>query len=199
MQILFKKYSILLFLSARLVAVTEGPLAQLTLPIEERFSVSVAVRETQLKPVNGKKFSFDGKYSVLVFGFTGCVGVCPATLKLLEKILGAKQQLSGIRQVVFVSVDAKFETATRLKSFLGKFKLNAVGMMGSATATADFYARFISGRAGVLFSPSQHSSLLYIVSPDGRLKGIVSTEVPPVQIKRAVASLIKEDPLPSPK
>lgn len=92
-------------------------------------------RQLALTDANGQPFqlsSLKGKVAVVFFGYTQCPDVCPTTLTNLaetQRLLGPDgDKLVG----VFVTVDPKRDTTALMKSYVGAFHPNWVGLRGSA-------------------------------------------------------------------
>ncbi|MFN8419605.1 MAG: SCO family protein [Anaerolineae bacterium] len=74
---------------------------------------------------------YSGKLVLLAFGYTHCPDVCPVTLahfKLVKMILGDQAAKVAF---LFISVDGKRDTPTRLKEYLPSFDASFVGVMGT--------------------------------------------------------------------
>jgi len=93
---------------------------------------------------DGRSFSLAalrGREVALFFGYTHCPDVCPtvlATLALVERRLGQAARL----QVVFVTVDPRRDTASRIKRFVDQFDSRFLGVTGDAGALGTLYRSF---------------------------------------------------------
>src|SRR5512133_750959 len=72
-----------------------------------------------------------GKVTVLFFGFTNCLDVCPATMAKLSEALTKLGDKSGEVQVVFISVDYKRDTPQTVGAYAAKFRPDFIGLTGS--------------------------------------------------------------------
>ena len=73
-----------------------------------------------------------GNVVVLAFGYTNCADICPFTLgylKQLYNVLSPSDQKNT--QIVFVTVDPKYDTAEHLKTFVEFFNKDFIGLSGS--------------------------------------------------------------------
>ncbi len=73
---------------------------------------------------------FNGKWTVLFFGYTNCPDVCPTTLSELQKtykILLSENKIKQMPEILFVSVDGERDSAQHLKDYIAFFnpKFNA--------------------------------------------------------------------------
>ena len=75
---------------------------------------------------------YQGKATLLFFGYTSCPDICPTTL---ARYAGLLRQLSASEQsdiqVLFVSVDPKRDTPERLKAYASAFGPQFVGLTGT--------------------------------------------------------------------
>jgi protein SCO1/2 len=117
---------------------------------------------------------FHGRYVLLYFGYTNCPDVCPTTLAVIAdtiKQMGAK---ASDLTPVFITIDPARDTPKILKSYLGSFGPQFVGLTGSAgeikKVAGDYrvyYAKHPLKGGGY---GMDHSSELYLVGPDGKLR-----------------------------
>ena len=118
---------------------------------------------------------FQGKVTLLFFGYTQCPDVCPTTLSDLAAVkqkLGAK----GVKlQVVFVSVDPARDTSEVLKSYIANFDPSFLALRGSdeelAKMAKDFkiYYKKVDGQTPATYT-MDHTAGDYIFDPQGRLR-----------------------------
>jgi len=75
---------------------------------------------------------FSGKVVVLAFGYTNCADICPFTLGYLKRLytsFSADEQQKI--QIVFVTIDPEYDTPGHLKSFIGHFHTDFIGLSGT--------------------------------------------------------------------
>ncbi|MBB6577380.1 protein SCO1/2 [Comamonas odontotermitis] len=118
---------------------------------------------------------FQGKVTLLFFGYTQCPDVCPTTLSDLAAVkqkLGAK---GDKLQVVFVSVDPARDTPEMLKSYIANFDPSFLALRGSdeelAKMAKDFkiYYKKVDGQTPASYT-MDHTAGDYIFDPQGRLR-----------------------------
>ena len=131
-----------------------------------------------LTDTEGRSFSFAaharGKLTYLYFGYTHCPDVCPLTMGTIAAAL--RMVSPAIRrnvQVVFVSVDPKRDTDSRLRNWLNHYNSTFVGLTGSEPEI-----RAAARATGIPLPPPQkhtgatysldHSAFVLPFSPDGR-------------------------------
>ena len=134
------------------------------------------------KAADGKDFALDklrGKVVVLEFGYASCADVCPVSLALLKQ---ARERLGPLRdklQVVFVTVDPQRDTAPKLKAYLEQFDPGFVGLTGSEEQMAAIRKAYGITATKKMVEGSKteytmgHSSYLYFIDPQGRLRALM--------------------------
>lgn len=117
---------------------------------------------------------FRGRWMLIYFGYTFCPDVCPTSLSVaaqaMDKLAPAEQ-----KQLVpvFVTVDPARDTPPVMKDYVGAFHPAMVGLTGDeAQVQAAMKAYKVYGakaKGGDAQSYTvDHSSILYLVGPDGR-------------------------------
>jgi protein SCO1/2 len=127
---------------------------------------------------DGKRVSekdFEGKYTLIFFGYTFCPDVCPAGLQVmtaaLDKLGGEADQI----QPVFITIDPQRDTPEVLASYIEHFHPRLIGLTGSAddiAKAAKAYRVYYAKAKGEADDDPQdylmdHSSILYLMGPDG--------------------------------
>lgn len=125
--------------------------------------------------------NFRGHWTLMFFGYTNCPDFCPttlATLAAMEKRLRAAG--APLRpQVVFMSVDAKYDTPARLAKYVPYFDPDFIGITAADQPGIEAVARKLG--VAVLITPKadgsytvDHSGSMFVVNPDGNLAAILS-------------------------
>lgn len=114
-------------------------------------------------------------WQLVFFGYTHCPDVCPMTLHkigLLLKELG----LEGAHLTpVFISIDSGRDNPEALQVFLKQFELSVVGLSGDPEALQSVANEFgvmvrrFQGKTALAYT-LEHSSFLYILDPQGRVR-----------------------------
>lgn len=110
-----------------------------------------------------------GKVVALGFGYTHCPDVCPTTLQLLanaRRKLGAQ---AADFQVVYVTVDPQRDTPERMRRYIAAFDGSFLG----ATGTPDELAAVRKGYGITATSDLHHSSYVYLIDREGRLRAMM--------------------------
>lgn len=153
------------------------------------------------KAADGSTFKLSalrGKVVVLEFGFTHCYEVCPVSLAMLaeaRKRLGAD---AAQLQVVFISVDPERDTPERMKSYLAQFDKDFIGLTGTPEQMAAIRKDYgiTATRHPTAGSKTEyqmgHSSYLYFVDKQGKLRALMPYGRPAADIVHDVQLLAKE-------
>jgi protein SCO1/2 len=133
---------------------------------------------------NGKQFGleqFQGKWSVLFFGFTNCPDICPTTMQTLKQVKADLNQ-AGVwhnYQVVMVSVDPERDTPERLSAYVPYFDPEFIGISATLESTTSF-----AKNVGILFFKGKeianggydvdHGAAIILVNPEGQYAGVMT-------------------------
>ncbi len=153
-----------------------------------------------LHNTSGEKFAFaeelHGRVVLLYFGFTHCPDFCPATLSKIRRayrILGAR---AGRVSTVMVTVDPERDSPQRLKEYLASFEVDAIGLTGSKdelTAVARRFGATFQQRPlenSELDYTVDHSTYLYLIDPDGRVRHVFKHDDSPQLIAEKVQAVL---------
>jgi protein SCO1/2 len=152
----------------------------------------------QLTDENGRSVSdatYRGKWLLIYFGYTHCPDACPTALNdMAEAIdrLGAKQAKV---QALFITVDPERDTPSVLKDYVAAFGDKVVGLtgtpaqiQGAAKAYRVYYAKHAGAAEGEY--DMDHSSVIYVMDPQGRFVANFTHESQPEQIADKLNGLI---------
>lgn len=125
---------------------------------------------------NGKKVSdkdFQGRYTLVFFGFTHCPDICPAGLQLIAAALDKIGDKANNITPIFVSVDPERDTPEVLAAYVKNFSDRIVGLTGTpaeiaavAKAYRVFYEKTPNERSPAEYGMN-HTSIIYLMGPDG--------------------------------
>ena len=135
---------------------------------------------------------YRGKVVVLYFGYTYCPDVCVMSLSLIAQGLAALDE-AALQKVrgIFISVDPERDTPERLADYVPFFHPRLIGATGTAEQVATV-ARMYGSRyrkhpkAADGTYAVDHSSVTYIVAPDGTLLDMLEHATPPEKITAAI-------------
>ena len=136
---------------------------------------------------------FRGTVVLLYFGYTRCPDICPTSLSFVIQAMNGLTD-AEVEKVkpIFISVDPTNDTPDTLAEYVEYFHPNMIGLTGSekevaAVATlygAKYYEVELKGSA---FGYSvNHSSAIYLITPDGTLRFIFPHATPSSVILEAI-------------
>ncbi len=139
---------------------------------------------------------FRGKYMLVYFGYTHCPDVCPTTLSAIAaamKLLGPK----AARIVpVFITIDPARDTPAIAGRYAALFSPAIVGLSGPAARIAAvarayhvYYAIHPTGKGPDDYSVD-HSSVLYLMGPDGRFVAPIPADGSAGELAKSLALLV---------
>jgi len=130
-----------------------------------------ALEDGSGKPVTDRDFR--GKYMLVYFGYTFCPDVCPTTLNAVADAMDKLGPAASRIQPLFITVDPKRDTPSVVKQYAAAFGPSIEGLTGTAEEVAQvakeyrvYYAEHRTGPGPNDYS-MDHSSVLYLMSPDG--------------------------------
>lgn len=124
---------------------------------------------------------FRGQWDLVFFGFTNCPDICPLTLKVLSD---AKKQLveaghEPLPRIVLVSVDPERDTPAKLANYLRIFGESNLGITGELEEirklTGGLYIFFEKQETDSEFYSVDHSAVVLLIDPEGRLSALFSS------------------------
>ncbi len=129
--------------------------------------------------------SWPGKYLLVYFGYTYCPDVCPTTLSDLTTALDKLGAQADRVQPIFITVDPGRDTPQVLGNYTGLFTPRLVGLTGTADEIAQvakeyrvYYAKHQTGPGPDDYT-MDHSSIIYLMSPDGHFISPINAEQSP--------------------
>ncbi|MBI1777759.1 MAG: SCO family protein [Proteobacteria bacterium] len=139
--------------------------------------------------------SYRGKWLLIYFGYTHCPDACPTALNDMAEAI---DRLGGKRpkvQALFVTVDPERDTPAVLKDYVAAFGDAVVGLTGTpdqiqraARAYRVYYAKHAGASPGEY--DMDHSSVIYVMDPQGRFVTNFTHESPPELIAQRLNALI---------
>ena len=151
----------------------------------------------RLTDQNGKTVTdadLKGKWTLVYFGYTHCPDACPTALNDISialEDLGA--QRDAVRPV-FITVDPERDTPEALKAYVTSFDAPILALTGTPEQVAQaakgyrvYYAKH--PEAGGDYS-MDHSSVIYVMDPQGRFTASFTHESTPEQIAERLKKLL---------
>jgi protein SCO1 len=152
--------------------------------------------EIRLQDANSQNFtlsSLRGKVVLLYFGYTNCPDECPLTmahLKLAVDQLGT--DASDVR-VAMITTDPKRDNAQALKTFMGKFSPDFIGLLGTQEQLAKVWKDY-----GVTVEDNgeTHSYFIYVIDRAGNWRETFMPDSLPADVAADVRLLLAEKQVP---
>lgn len=127
------------------------------------------------------KADFEGRWTIVFFGFTYCPDICPATLHVLAGVRRALDDLPpGERpEVMMISVDPDRDSPERLAEYVPFFHPDFLGLhvpaehlpeLARAFSVAYFYTPLDDEHYTV-----DHTTSLFLVDPAARVSAVIPT------------------------
>lgn len=186
-----------------------------TLPVYQGFGGNFKLDSTLGHKVS--LHNFNDKVVLLSFGYTNCADVCPLTLSFLNTVVKQLKDEKNKVQVLFVSVDPDYDTPDHMKMYLEYFNPDFVGLSGSRaeidhitalynirySKTSDLQVsteyrklRHIKENSSPQKDSSSlysHSTQIYLIDFQGRIRAIFDTTTPKMKAANAIKLLLKEN------
>lgn len=140
--------------------------------------------------------TFRGQWLIVFFGFTHCPDFCPTTLFRLDQALTTLGATAGNVRVLFITVDPERDTSQVLANYLRPFGPQFIGASGTdeqieaVTRTFRTYSRKQPASPDGSYAVD-HSTLLYVLDPDGRLSRQLSSQATPDELAATLRGVIE--------
>jgi protein SCO1/2 len=174
--------------------------APTAVPGEIRIGSDVAIGGPfALTDQNGRRVTdkdFAGRFMLIYFGYTYCPDVCPTELNTMA--LALDKLGTRVRIVpVFITIDPARDTPEALKTYLASFGPEFVGLTGSdaeiAAVAKAYRVYYKKGEGEGDTYLMDHTSLLYLVGPDGKLAALFRTGAEPDDIAAGIKRAFAKD------
>jgi cytochrome oxidase Cu insertion factor (SCO1/SenC/PrrC family) len=141
------------------------------------------------KPV--KDADYRGKFMLVYFGYTYCPDMCPTGLQSMAHALDQLGAEADKIAPLFITIDPARDTAEKLKTYVADFHPRIEGLTGSeqqvAAAAAAYQVYYAKGeKVDERDYVMDHSSMIYLMGPDGTLITTFPEDVDPAAIVKAV-------------
>lgn len=172
---------------------SEGAVAPGT---EADIGASFSLIDQSGKPVTNADFG--DKYKLIFFGFTHCPDVCPTTLSRMSRALEQLGPLVDQLYPLFITVDPERDTPDQLSEYAKSFNPGIIYLTGSNEEIASVLKAWKATRAKVASRNGEedaysmnHSSVLYLMTPDNRLAASYNWETPPEQMVASIKTALE--------
>jgi len=138
------------------------------------------------------------QWQLAAFGYTNCPDVCPMTLHKTTMLLNALGTSADRVQVWFVSIDTPRDDPVQVRQFVSRFDSRIKGLTGEASVVQslanDFniMTRRFQGKTALAYT-LEHSSFLYLIDPDARIRMMYPSTTDPHSIAADLRQLWQAD------
>jgi cytochrome oxidase Cu insertion factor (SCO1/SenC/PrrC family) len=142
-----------------------------------------------LQTLDGREVTdatYRGKWLLVYFGYTSCPDVCPTVLLRVGQALDSLGKLAERVQPIFITVDPARDTKERLSKYMAAFNPHIIGLRGSPDqikeAARQFHVYYRARSLGNDEYTVDHSSFLYVVTPEGHFEKLLADSLPVDQL-----------------
>lgn len=124
------------------------------------------------------RHDFEGKPTLLFFGYTHCPDICPTTLSDFKKVKQALGADGDKVNFIFVSVDGERDTPELLKHYVTIFDPAFTALVGDpyvvSSSLTDFGGKVIidKSKSATAYSVS-HTSDAYLIDAQGQWRAVL--------------------------
>lgn len=135
--------------------------------------------------------TFRGKWMLVYFGYTFCPDVCPTELQAVAASLDQLGPLATKVVPIFITIDPERDTPGAMADYVKLFDDRLIGLTGTnaeivavTRAYRVYYAKSVGkDPANYLMD---HSSFLYLMGPDGKLRMLLKPGTTGAEIAAAI-------------
>ena len=135
---------------------------------------------------------FRGRWMLVYFGYTHCPDACPTALNDMATALDQLGDRKKDVVPVFITVDPERDTPAVMKDYVGAFGTPIAALSGSrpqVEAAMKAYRVYAARHPTKDGYDMDHSSIIYVMDPQGRLGAIFTHETSPDQIAAKLKEL----------
>lgn len=143
--------------------------------------------------------SWPGQWLLITFGFPGCRESCPVALDHISKALETMGPDADRIQPLFVDVSMdKTPDIKGMKQFVSNFHERMVGLSGTRAQSFSMLRNYLVRReyAHIALSKKEtgprinHTTYVYMVDPQGRVRGYFYHDLPPERMQEAMRTFM---------
>lgn len=140
---------------------------------------------------------FPASHLLVYFGYTACPDICPTTLAAVAQAIDLlPSEVRADLRVLFISVDPERDRGARLADYVGLFHPDILGLTGTPAAVRQAAEAFgvVYRKAGLDQGEDaysvDHTSALFLITPDRRLSLLLSSDLSPDTLAERIASRV---------
>ncbi|MBM3601320.1 MAG: SCO family protein [Alphaproteobacteria bacterium] len=135
--------------------------------------------------------TFRGKFMLIYFGYTFCPDFCPTSLQIMAEALEQIGPVADRVQPMLITVDPARDTVEQLASYVPSFGERMMGLTGTpeqiAAAARAYRVYYKKAQIeGLADYGMDHSSIIYLMGPDGRYLTHFSHQATPEQVAAGI-------------
>jgi len=140
---------------------------------------------------------FQGKVTVVFFGYTQCPDACPTTMAELSGILKTLGPDAARVQVVFISVDPSRDTPALLKNYVTNFRPDFIALRPDEAQTQQLIHDFklivqkVPGKTPDSYT-IDHTAGTYLYDTQGRIRLFASQSLDPALLTDDLKTLLAQ-------
>jgi protein SCO1 len=139
---------------------------------------------------------FAGRWLLVYFGFTYCPDICPTELGTIASALDAMGPAGESVTPILITIDPQRDTPAQLADYVSRFHPRMLGLTGTpeqVAAAARRYRVYFARvqRPDMTDYLMDHSSFIYLVGPDAKVRALFRPETSPEAIAAAVQSQLR--------
>lgn len=159
------------------------------------------IRPFELTGGDGEKFTledFKGHWTLVYFGYTYCPDICPTTLTDIARVynrLADEPEITENLKTLLISVDPNRDNPKRLQEYVTFFRDDYLAATGDKEAIdqvakdfSAFYKIHDPDENGNY--PVDHSSIVSLVNPDGKIRAIFISVAEAEQVASDLTGII---------
>lgn len=151
----------------------------------------------KLRTLDGREVTdatYRGKWLLVYFGYTSCPDICPTVLVRVGQALSSLGRLAERVQPIFITVDPARDTSRRLSKYMAAFDPRIVALRGdleqTQAAARQFHVYYRARALGNGEYTVDHSSFLYVVTPEGRFEKLLADSLPAAKLADELRALV---------
>jgi protein SCO1/2 len=139
---------------------------------------------------------FAGRFLLVYFGFTYCPDVCPTELGTIAAALDAMGPEGERVTPILITIDPQRDTPAQLADYVSRFHPRMQGLTGTPeqiAAAARRYRVYFARvqRPDMTDYLMDHSSFIYLVGPDAKVRALFRPETSPEAIAAVVQAQLR--------
>ncbi len=133
-----------------------------------------------------------GKHMLVYFGYSWCPDVCPIDLLVVGEVMSRIENAEAKLQPLFITLDPARDTVEKLAGYVPNFHDSLIGLTGPPAATEDAAKRYRVYHRSAKKDEADteylvdHSSILYLMGPDGKFLTHFMPKLGPDKIVRDI-------------